>query len=538
MTKIYSVGQSHLQWSTYEFTPGSQVNDSRGFAVDPNGNTFAINFTQSNTSFWFSYRFFCYSPMGILLWQFDNDSCFTNCQDIYKNVIPLHNGAIFIGTYNDVGGANQIRFKRIDLNGTLLWQKYWSYPRLSPRYPLVTRLDASGNIIIGFSAFGAPDFSENFAFAKFDTLAGNELWHFELPDQSSVTSATLDESFRDLETDANGNCYFTGDATNPFLNVFRKYYFSVSPGGQLNYSGQTNFSLNTGTNPDDLALNGTGSFGHLVPFINSNVVFGQDTTGGFFKWTTGIQHDSASIFPIQLLFDGSNYFVLSNFNYFIPDSSFAGGFHTNFHYCITKIDTLGNKLWQKDYFTNSDSSSLQNGTGGAAGMVYCNNALYITSDEFTDPLTIKMMLHKIDTSGVSLWTDTTSFAGASLPLADDLCNIYVSRSTQNNASGYLTTLTQKFSDTPLSANPIEGAENAFQLYPNPANNCLYITSKSNVATQKVILKIIDATGTIVFEQPVVVPTTIRFDKLKSGFYTAIIVGNSGLVSKHKIVIGH
>jgi hypothetical protein len=52
-----ATAQSHLQWNQYEFTPGSQVNESKGFAVSQSGNVYTINFTQNSSNHWFTYRF-------------------------------------------------------------------------------------------------------------------------------------------------------------------------------------------------------------------------------------------------------------------------------------------------------------------------------------------------------------------------------------------------------------------------------------------------------------------------------------------------
>jgi len=44
-------GQSHLQWTTTERTPDAQINDLRHMGTDKAGNTYFIDFTQSNISF-------------------------------------------------------------------------------------------------------------------------------------------------------------------------------------------------------------------------------------------------------------------------------------------------------------------------------------------------------------------------------------------------------------------------------------------------------------------------------------------------------
>ena len=527
--------QTHLVWSTPEVTPNSQVNDFKAMNTDAHGNTYVINFTQSNFNSYFTYRFFAYNNIGVKMWQYNNDSCFTNCQDIYKYIIPVDNaGALFIGTYNDLGGNNQIRIKRIDINGNLMWQKYWQYNRLSPLYPLVCRLDNAGNLIIGFSAFGHPDFSENFAFAKFDTIAGNELWHFEMPDQGP-SGVTLDESMKDIAVDANNNIYVTADASNPFVSIFKKYYFSLSTNGVMNYFGSTNFS-SIDNSPHQILEGNDGAFYRLLNFNNTTVVFKQDTSGGFFQWTVNLAHDSANFKSIALSKINNELYVLSNYNYFIPDSSFAGGFNTNFHYSVTKIDTAGNMLWQKDYFSSFDSLSQQNAAGGATGFLACNNHLYVMSDGYTDSVSLKMLLHKIDTAGNTVWYYTTS-TGPAGPIANDIdCNIYVSRSTQPQSGGYYYCLTQKFSEVPLSFNLLETKNSSLLLFPNPAFDQLTIKMPSgNKQTHTLI--IINTLGQKIYNSRFYGNnTSLSVNKFNKGIYFVNICYEDGLTSKSKLLV--
>lgn len=369
---VFCNAQSHLQWSTTEVTPGSQANIFKGMNTDAAGNTYVINFTQSNSNFWSTYRFMAYNTFGVKLWQFDNDSCFTNCIDQYHNIIPIDNsGAIFIGTYDDTLGNKEIRIKRIDLSGNLIWQKNWNYPFLSGTFPIVAKLDNDGNIVMGMSAFMPPTYSENFAFAKFDTIAGNELWHFELPDQGP-NGVSLTESFSDIETDVNNNIYFTGDGSNGLANIGRNYYFSVSPTGSLNYFNFTDY-LPLNPSPNDLCINNSGFFYRLIKLGGNMFLQKVDTASGNMSWALPIFMDSAEIEPVNVIATNSNLYVLSNYTYFVPDSSFLGGHWLNRHYFIAKYDLTGGKVWQKTFFESMDTLALQNGSGGARQLLFCND---------------------------------------------------------------------------------------------------------------------------------------------------------------------
>lgn len=530
--------QTHLHWSTAEVTPGSQINDFKGMATDAHGNTYTINFTQNSSNYWFTYRFFCYNSNGVKMWQYNNDSCFTNCQDIYKNIIPLdNNGAIFIGTYNDLGGNYQVRMKRIDLNGNLLWQKNWAFPTLSPLMPIVATLDHAGNIVMGMSSFHPVD-GENFAFAKFDTIAGNELWHFELPDQGPP-GIEIYETMNDIAVDANNNIYIAGTGGNALASIFRKYYFSISPAGVMNYFGFTTYApfIN---GADKLCMDGSQYFYRLINFNNDVVVFKQDTTGGFFQWTVPIQHDSANIDVLALLTDSTNLYVVSNFHYFFPDSSFAGGMWNNKHYCVTKIDTAGNTLWQKDYFTQHDSLSFDENVGGVRGITMCNGNLYIASDGFADSSNFTMILHKIDSAGNTVWYDTTTTGGAGPIFADSNCDIYTARNVQNNVTNwYVLTLVQKFSDVPLLIKePTELLNDELVVYPNPAHDAFTIRIKStkNIKEEQAV-HLYNSMGQQVYKSTFTASEhMVSLKNLANGIYVVTVkTGNEPTLRKNLVV---
>ena len=195
--------QSRLIWSSTSAYSNAQITESRSFAVDNSGNNYSVNFTQSALSFYVNYVFYAHNAAGVKLWEFTNDSCFTDCNDKYFNIVPIENdGAIFIGAFDDLTGT-QVRVKRIDANGNLLWQQYWISPFLFVK-PIKSLLDNSGNLIIGLSVNVNITDQEDFAIAKFDTTNGFLDWHIELPDDGSGSNS-LSEIISSITVDASRN---------------------------------------------------------------------------------------------------------------------------------------------------------------------------------------------------------------------------------------------------------------------------------------------------------------------------------------------
>jgi hypothetical protein len=480
---LVSIAQSHIQWTTPEITPGMQVNILKATNTDKSGNTYTIHFTQESVNHYMTYRFFGYDSDGHKLWQYDNDSCFTNCQDIYSIVVPVdNNGAIFIGSYDDLSGLTQIRIKYIDLNGNLIWQNYWDIPYLSGT-PVTARLDHAGNLVVAIKAIVTMPNDNDFAFAKFNTSNGNLMWHFELPDQGAI-SGWHQEDIRSMDIDATNAIYGCG------LGGFDNYFFKVSSNGTLDYefiihdNDSINNLLNT-TGVQQLKLGTSDDLYLLIGAGQNTWVQKYKTSTGNFAFTKTIQHDSATTSPVKLVVEDNQIYSLSNYFYSFPDTTFAGIHFTNNDYMISKLDTNGNVEWEKSCFLeNLDTTFTFNTASGATDMLSCGTNLYVMSNYITDSATgsQSLALHKINLAGNSVWLDTSAWAGDGGMASDSSCNIYISRPAF--ILGGVHVVTQKYSDHIQAVSQMNN-DSEWTLFPNPAHDLIQISSslKNNFEIQ-------------------------------------------------------
>ncbi len=456
-----SFAQSRLIWSSVSAQTNSQITDSRSFASDNAGNTYSVNFTQSALSFYVTYVFYAHDANGLKLWEYVNDSCLTDCNDKYFNIVPVeNNGAIFIGEYDDITGT-QIRIKRIDGSGTLLWQQYWISPFLSAQ-PVKSMLDNNGHLVVGFSATVDSIDQEDFAIAKFDTSTGFLDWHFELPDGG--IGDPLSEIIASFTIDASNNIYGIGTATNSSVGIYKNYFFKLDDTGNLDYRLESSYS-GINSNHQSIQLDNAGNF-YTLGFTGSQpVIEKRRASSGNMIWAGEITKDTAVLSNVGFSVIGNSIYSASNFKYFNPDTSFAGGYWDNVHYMLTKLDTSGNFQWQKEYFTDADSLSTQEGYGGAVQFGVCDDKLYVLSSQHLDTLNNILILHSADTIGNTIWYDTASVN--TVPGSfdfDDQCEIYLSRTFDNY------NLTQKYTTAPLSEVTALSKENIFDIYPNPAHD--------------------------------------------------------------------
>jgi hypothetical protein len=466
------LAQSRLQWTVSERTPTAQANMLRAAATDASGNTYTIQNTQDATSFWLIDRFFAYDVHGNKRWEIVNDSCFSGCQAIYHLVVPVDNdGAIFLGGYDDSLMNRDFRLRRYNLDGTLRWQQDWAYPYMSVR-PLIARFSPNGSLVVAMVNEVNPVDGDDFALAAFDTTNGTLLWDISIPDQGPV-GVNLFETITDMEIDAAGTIICTGNGGNGLAAIIRNYYFSVSPAGSLNWIRFSNGNL-IPSSTSRLELDGLGYF------YRSHGQNGQlwlqklDVATGSNVWSLPYTHDSASIAPVDLAFDGANPYLLFNYRYWIPDSSFSGGHWTNFDYSVYKYDTAGVSVFRRDYLSDLDSLAVQNGTGGAVQIGACGGDFYVLSRHALDSERTVLAINSFDTSGTVRWMDTTRMVmepgGMTL---DAECNVYLSRSDWLSGN-YVTTVVQQFSDRLPTSLGEYGAE-TLNIFPNPTTGIIRVT---------------------------------------------------------------
>ena len=526
-SSLSSLAQSHVAWTTPEITPGSQVNLYKGTNTDQHGNTYTIHFTQDPVNHYFTYRFFCYNNAGVKQWQYNNDSCFTNCQDIYSIIVPIDNdGAIFIGYYNGLTGPWEIRIKRIDINGNLVWQNSWT--QYFAAYPVTAQLDNSGNLVVALNAYIASANDQDFAFAKFDVSNGNNIWHYEIPDAGGI-SGVQDEEVWSMVIDNADNIY--GCGKGGFIN----YYFKVNSGGSLGYEliAHDNDSMSpfNGAGVSQIQIGNNNDLYLLASPGNNTWVQKYEASSGNFIKTKIIAHDSALTIPVSFIYDNNNIYTLTNYNYFIPDTTWAGGHSTNKEYMITKIDTGGTTLWEKTYLEDLDSAAQETATGGADQMLVCNGNVYVLSTATTDSIgnSIILALNKIDAAGNISWYDTEpADFGAGNMAADNNCNIYVTRS-ENLIGQYLHVTTQKFTDNVTAVNNVENTNVAWTLYPNPSSDLININTMGKDAFE---VRIYNALGNVVMQQQNKKQMSVA--TLPPGFYFVRLDSN-GLSSVKKFI---
>jgi len=529
LSVFHAIAQRHLQWTAFEVTPHMEINDNRGMATDSKGNTYFIDFTQSNIDYYMTYRFFCYDANGVKKWQYDNDSCFTDCNDIYNTVLPLDDsGAIFVGYYETLSGV-VLRLKRIDLNGNLVWKKdlTGSYQKL---LPVASHLDKDGNVVIALDEWASAVTSDDYGFAKF-SREGNILWHTTLPPDSGTTGAHIAEVISDMVVGPDNNIYACGESTDETTGTsVGNYLIKLSSTGNLDYKVLTNIS-DSGTDSKIIA-DGVGNISMLGVVAATPYLETRKAADGSFLWLQPIKlDDSATVTPVGFTHDVSNsIYVLSDYKHFLKDT--VGGHFSHDEYMVSKYSPTGSLNWQKNYFTDTSAATSDN----AIQISACNDYLYITSEKNGAGGHPYILLQKMNVNGTNIWHDSAAMDYKAGSFAfDNNCNVYLSYSSRLGHST-IVNVTRKFTDYPATATTIAN-NNAISVYPNPADNIVTL-SYNSITDASSIAVLYDMNGRIVKSialsgDRVNIPTT----SLPAGLYVCRMIIN-GQITANKISIQH
>lgn len=524
-----ALAQRHLQWTTFEVTPHMEINDNRGMATDKNGYTYFIDFTQSNIDYYMTYRFFCYDANGVKKWQYDNDSCFTDCNDIYNTVLPLDDsGAIFVGYYETLSGV-VLRLKRIALNGNLVWQKdlTGSYQKL---LPVASHLDKDGNVVIALDEWASAVTSDDYGFAKF-SRAGNLLWHTILPPDSGSTGAHIAEVISDMVVGPDNNIYACGTSTDEAAGTnVGNYLIKLSSTGSLDYKVLTNISDSGADNK--IIVDGVGNISMLGSVFTSSYLETRKATDGSFLWLKPIKlDDSATVTPVGFTHDVSNsIYVLSDYKHLLKDT--VGGHFSHDEYMVSKYSPTGSLNWQKSYFTDTSAATSDD----AIQISACNDYLYVTSEKNEASGHAYILLQKMNINGTNIWHDSAAMDYKAGNLAfDNNCNVYLSYSSRLGHSS-IVNVTRKFTDYPATVTTIAN-DHSVSIYPNPANERVTL-SYNSVTDASSIAVLYDINGRTVKS------ISLKGDKayistasLPAGLYVCKMIIN-GQITANKISIQH
>lgn len=398
---------------------------------------------------------------------------------------------------NDVtvnNGNHDIWIAKLDISGSLVWQKSYGGPAGEEAYSIQQTTDG-GYIVAGWSGSNSGDVSGNH---------GNiDSWIIKL--------------------DMDGNLEWQKSMGGSLGD----YFWSVqqTTDGGFIVAGQTE------SNDFDVSGN-HGDRDYWIVKLD---------TGGNLVWQECLGGDSVDrAYSVQQIADGG--FIVAGYSN--SNNENVSGNNGAFDYWIVKLDTVGNLIWQKSLGGSSGDAAYSIQQTADGGFVVGGYSLSNDGD-ITEALgNGDYWIVRLDASGNLVWQK--SMGGSvddlaySLQLTNDGGFIVAGWSLSNNGDVSGNHGSFDYWVVKLSSDSATGisllARNDISLYPNPVQSELTI----NLPTQANLsqIHIYDLQGRII-ELPIAFISTqahIKTTALPDGFYLVQIINeNTGMISTAKFV---
>jgi len=399
------------------------------------------------------------------------------------NVIEqTSDGGFIIAGYGNTGNPMKFYLLKLNSNGDSLWSKYYGN-YYSEAHALDVTED-NGFVITGRHGYGEFDIMV----IKTDSL-GNTLW-------TKYYGGNENDWGRDIKQTKDGGFVIVGQTSSFGAGLWDIYILKTDSAGD---------TLWTKTYGDTLS-----NYGYSVAVTTKGYL-----VAGYTYDTWGV-NSAIDILNLDSVGDTiwTRKFNYSNYEFarsVLQDTD--SGFILSGKYLL-KIDSMGNKLWDKPYVGEEVCITTDNG--------YAITGTHITS-KFD--YTVSMQITKTNSSGDSLWSSRFNRAGYenhghSIVQTSDGGFIMAGRSTQLNPPGQSQILVVK-TDSMGQATYIRsfavGTDINLNVYPNPTDGQIII-DYSNLKDEITEIQIADIHGSLVYSKS----TGLN----KSEQYSIDLTGNS------------
>ena len=108
------------------------------------------------------------------------------------------------------------------------------------------------------------------------------------------------------------------------MGIYKNYFFKLDDTGNLDYRLESSYS-GINSNHQSIQLDNAGNF-YTLGFTGSQpVIEKRRASSGNMIWAAEITKDTAVLSNVGFSVIGNSIYSASNFKYFNPDTSFAGG---------------------------------------------------------------------------------------------------------------------------------------------------------------------------------------------------------------------
>ena len=413
-------------------------------------------------------------------------------------------GGFIIAGFGNSGNPIMFYLLKLNSNGDSLWSKYYG-----SSYSEACALDVTndrGFVITGRSGYNKYDIMV----IKTDSL-GNTLW-------TKYYGGDDNDWGRDIKQTKDGGFIIVGHTTSFGAGLEDIYIIKTDSQGDTLWTKIYGDTLNNYGYSVIVTTEGylVAGYTYDVMGVNSGIDILYLDSFGDTIWTKKFKY-TTYVYARSVLQDNDGGFI------FI-------GSH------LLKIDSAGNKLWDKPYLGGQEDLCIT-----------ANNGYAITGTHITSKIdyTVSMQIVKTNSTGDSLWSTRFNRVdyenhGYSILQTSDGGFIMAGRSTQLNPPGQsqiLVVKTDSIGQVTYVRSFAVGNDINLNVYPNPFNTYTLIEFE-NYKKEKYILTLYNSTGQLVRQIDNINQGRVKIEKknLTSGLYFFQLRNDVEIVGTGKIII--
>lgn len=443
----------------------------------------------------------------------------TSGDDYSRSVKQISSGSIYVLGNSDSGtiGAGDISLSKLDKQGNLLWTNY--YGTVNRENAFYLGITSDTNFVFVAESETASN-NLDILIYKVDT-AGNVIWN------KSFASG-VNETAKYIEQTTDGGYILCG-AQNDSMGFYD--ILAVKLDGAGNYQWHQTYGRNN------------NEYSDMIHQISTGYILTADTksygAGGYDIILYSLDSSGTEIWSQTYgdsLQNGCQGLLITADHHYLSYGETEIFPFSPFDFYLEKIDSSGNSIWRYTYggnYADAIFSVKEDVDGGFICTGYSNS--------YNGGGPLDLVILKVDQSGTFMWKVT--YGGAGIDIGFELIN-----SVDNDGfiiTGKTTTTTEEYYLLKLDNQGLligvtehSGKQQSTNLFPNPANDKVFIESKNHI-NQNYNLIIYDLAGKFVKKEIITsAAETYEIDVsgLHPGIYFCSLFSEDKIIRTGKLVI--
>jgi Secretion system C-terminal sorting domain len=336
--------------------------------------------------------------------QTEIDTCnAVGCNYIYNVIKSLSNNNFLLAGINEYN--NTLQAINYNNAGTIIWKKKYGSNYFGKTHASCINNHEDFVVATHVNMDSNTTAKLHLNILKINSTLGDALWQYTFIDTNNTTPNFVDVA-ESITTDDSNNIYtlyIHKNTTNQSKDV---RLLKLNDSGQIIFNTQ----INSGLMIYGLESNGKIFYSDSALYVlfyngTNTIVKKLDDTLGAEIWSKTILKDSAQTNFVNADFYNNCIYIGTNTSYVTLNGS-GQPQQTIKVPMMSKLDTTGNLVWQKQYYI-PNASAQNNGIGGMIDFKRSGNTFSFINNVFKNSNKIFTFINDIDSNGTANWNDST-----------------------------------------------------------------------------------------------------------------------------------